>query len=73
MRKTDNRARLRALIERAGITQREAAEIISRESGDAVSLRLLQRWLADPELSSSLACPGWAGRLLEIGLAGGRG
>lgn len=64
----DNSSRLRSLIESAGITQREAAEIISRQSGDRVSLRAVQAWLAPPDKPSARPCPASSIKWLEMGL-----
>lgn len=65
MIKADNRARLRQLMTRAGMTREQAAEAITRGSGTRVSLRALDSWLADPALPSARACPGWAVTILE--------
>ncbi len=53
------------LIAEAGITQKDAAERIEKETGDRVYLRTMQAWLADPSKPSARPSPGWAVRALE--------
>lgn len=48
-RRVDNRARLRDLMKQAGLTQRETADLLG------VHITTVQRWLANPALTSSRA------------------
>lgn len=54
----------------APLTQREAAEIMTRESyDDPTDERTVRRYLAqDRNSKGARRCPGWAVRILEIGL-----
>jgi hypothetical protein len=55
-----NRDQLAGLIQRAEITRAQAAQYIAEETKRPCSWRTVQAWLADPELTSSRACPDWA-------------
>lgn len=63
------------LIETAGITQEKAARILLEQSYEALTKknlmameRRVRSWLANPGTEKKAKCPGWAVRLLEIGL-----
>lgn len=62
----DHSNELRALIERLGITQREAAERLSKLSGDQVPERTVRGWLADSGAGTKARCPGWPVALLKL-------
>lgn len=66
----DNNKKLRRVITQNRLTQKKAAEIISKESGDKVAWRTVQSWLAEPDRISARRCPGWAIKMLESGVAG---
>ncbi|MGY2199464.1 hypothetical protein [Pseudomonas gingeri] len=53
------------LIERAGITQARAAELIAQETKRPCSVRSVRAWLADPAKTSARTCPEWAINALE--------
>lgn len=57
---TDHHDELVELLEAAGLTQREAAEILSRATGDTVSLRTVQSWVNERGSAHARRCPGWA-------------
>lgn len=62
----DHSSALRALIEELGITQREAAERLSKLSGDSVAERTVRTWLADRHVDGARRCPGWPVALLKL-------
>lgn len=55
-----NQKEFRAILEKYGITQAQAAELITSETGQKVGPRKVRTWLADPEIPSSRSCPTWA-------------
>lgn len=68
----DHSQELRALIEKLGITQREAAERLSKLSGDEVPERTVRTWLADRHADGARRCPGWPVALLKLSPRSGR-
>lgn len=64
-----NRKKLHALIEDAGILQREAAQLIAQQTMRPCSLRSISSWLAGPESpNNARPCPEWAVHALESSL-----
>lgn len=75
MAQKDHSKALDAVIQAAGITQERAAEILLEQSREPVTKKSLQAmerrvrsWLASPGTEKKARCPGWAVRILEIGL-----
>lgn len=63
------RKRLQDLIDRSGIFQREAAQLIEQQTMRPCSLRSVSAWLAGPESpNSARPCPEWAVHALEARL-----
>lgn len=63
------RARMRALVEASGLTQRECAVLIQEQAGRPCPERTLRTWLADPESVSARNPQEWAVAALEAVLA----
>lgn len=64
-----HRKRLQALIDEAGVVQREAAQLIAEQTMRPCSLRSISSWLAGPESpSNARPCPEWAVHALEARL-----
>lgn len=68
----DHSRELRAIIEKLGITQREAAKLLSELSGDRVPERTVRTWLADRDVEGARRCPGWPVALLKLAPRSGR-
>lgn len=64
-----NQETLRSLLERASITQAEAAGLIAEETKRPCSVRSVRAWLADESLLSSRPCPDWALTALKSNLS----
>ena len=64
----DHRSKLNRLLNRADISLKQAAEILSLETGDQIEERTVHRWACDPDMTGARRCPGWVIRLLSIGL-----
>lgn len=61
----DCQEKLRALIEQAGITQDQAAELIAKQTKRPCSVRTVRAWLADKGKSSARPCQEWGVQALE--------
>lgn len=55
-----NHKEFRDILSTYNITQVQAAELITMETGQKVGARKVRTWLADPEVPSSRSCPNWA-------------
>jgi len=55
-----NQKEFRDILEKYGLTQKQAAELITAETGQIVGLRKIRTWLANPQIPSSRNCPAWA-------------
>ncbi len=55
-----NQQEFRAILATYNITQAQAAELITAETGQKVGTRKIRTWLAAPETPSSRSCPNWA-------------
>ena len=55
-----NQKEFREILAKYGITQAQAAELITRETSRTIKLRTLRTWLASPEAVSAKPCPIWA-------------
>lgn len=60
--------RLRRLIEKAGITQKQAALYIAQETKRPFSLRALSAWLADDSIQNKRTAQKWGVDALEARL-----
>lgn len=65
----DCQERLRALIDKAGITQDQAAYLIAKETKRSCSVRTIRAWLADGTKPSARPCQEWGVKALEAQLA----
>jgi hypothetical protein len=63
-----NQEMLRELLEKADISQAEAAALIAKKTKRPCSVRSVRAWLADASLSSARTCPEWAVQVLKEGL-----
>lgn len=68
----DHSRELRATIEKLGITQREAAALLSKLSGDHVPERTVRTWIADRTVEGARRCPGWPIALLKLAPRSGK-
>ncbi len=55
-----NQKEFRELLVKHGITQAQAAELITKETNQKVSTRKVRSWLANLEAESLRSCPNWA-------------
>jgi len=53
------------MLEQLGITQAQAAELITKKTLRKVSTRAVKSWLAAPTAKSARACPAWAIKVLQ--------
>lgn len=56
----ENRKAFLQLLERAGITQAQAAERIAMWTRRPCSVRAVRSWLNDATAKTSRSCPSWA-------------
>jgi hypothetical protein len=55
-----NQKEFREILEKYGITQAQAAILITEETSRNIKLRTLRTWLASPDAVSAKPCPQWA-------------
>ncbi|OAI00922.1 hypothetical protein A1353_19130 [Methylomonas methanica] len=55
-----NQQEFRAILEKYGITQKQAAELITTETFKTVNVRAVRAWLARADASTATPCPIWA-------------
>jgi hypothetical protein len=55
-----NQKEFREILAKHGITQNQAAALITKETNQKVSTRKVRSWLANPEALSARSCPNWA-------------
>jgi phage I-like protein len=55
-----NQEELREIIEKLGITQAQAAELITKDTLRKVSTRTVKMWLAASTAKTARPCPIWA-------------
>jgi hypothetical protein len=55
-----NQNEFKELVKKYGLTNKQAAELIEKQTNQNISERKLRTWLADPALISSRAMPNWA-------------
>jgi len=54
-----NQQAFREILTKYGLTQAQAAAMITIETGQKVGARKIRSWLADPKIPSSRTCPTW--------------
>ncbi len=64
-----NEAKLKQLIEQAGITQLRASELITAQTTVPCSVRSVRAWLTDKDNASARTCPDWAVNALAAAVA----
>ncbi|MEI6067921.1 MAG: hypothetical protein WCP96_11300 [Methylococcaceae bacterium] len=64
-----NQKEFREILAKYGITQAQAAALITKETSRSIKLRTLRTWLANPEAVSAKPCPIWAIVALKKALA----
>lgn len=62
-----NQKEFREILAKHGITQAQAAELITKETNQKVSTRKVRSWLANLEAKSARSCPNWAVTALKKG------
>ncbi|NOU21139.1 MAG: hypothetical protein HOO93_04995 [Methyloglobulus sp.] len=55
-----NQREFRELLEKLGITQAQAAELIKEKTNQDVTPRKVRTWLASPKARSARTLPNWA-------------
>jgi len=55
-----NQKEFRELLEKYGITQEQAATLITEQSYKPIQGRAVRTWLASPDAVSARPCPTWA-------------
>lgn len=55
-----NQQEFREILAKYGITQAQAAELITKETAKNIKIRTLRTWLANSEAVSAKPCPIWA-------------
>jgi len=55
-----NQKEFREILAKYGITQDQAAVLITKETNQKVGTRKVRSWLANPEAQSARSCPNWA-------------
>jgi len=53
------------MLEQLGITQAQAAELITKKTLRKVSTRAVKSWLSAPTAKTARACPAWAIKALK--------
>lgn len=60
-----NQQEFRELMEKLGITQAEAAELINKVTLRKLTTRAVKTWLASPTAKLARPCPPWALKVLR--------
>lgn len=55
-----NQKEFRAILEKYGITQAQAADLITKQTYRLTRSRTVRTWLANPDAVSARHCPTWA-------------
>ena len=61
----NNQRELRAMLEQLGITQAQAAELITEKTFRKVSTKTVKSWLYASTSKSARTCPVWAIKVLQ--------
>jgi phenylalanyl-tRNA synthetase beta subunit len=64
-----NQREFREILAKHGLTQAQAAALITKETFKNIKERTLRTWLANSEAASSRSCPLWAIMALKKALA----
>ena len=56
----ENQKEFREILSTHSLTQAQAAELITNETGQSVGTRKVRSWLAESSIPSSRKCPNWA-------------
>lgn len=64
-----NQKEFRAILEKYGLTQDQAAALITNQSFRQIQGRTVRTWLANPDAVSARHCPLWAVVTLQIAAA----
>jgi hypothetical protein len=65
----DSQRRFRNLLDRSGITQTRAADLIAEQTGRPCSVRSVRAWLAPADRPSARPCPEWSVTALDRAIA----
>jgi putative heme degradation protein len=60
-----NQQEFRELLDKHGLTQAQAAELITQETERPVSTRTVKTWLASATARTAQPCPNWALKALK--------
>jgi hypothetical protein len=60
LERLNNQREFREILEKYGITQDQAAVLITKETNQKVGTRKVRSWLANPEAQSARSLPNWA-------------
>jgi|GWRWMinimDraft_9_1066018.scaffolds.fasta_scaffold115957_1 hypothetical protein len=64
-----NQQELSALLEKHGISQKQAVEMINGQPNNPnIKIRTLRSWLSKPTAISSRPCPDWAAKSLKTAI-----
>lgn len=61
-----NREKLKAWMKASCATAKSTAELLSEKTGDKISDKTVERWLADPSKTYARRCPGWIDIVLKF-------
>ena len=61
----NNQKEFRAILAQLGITQAQAAELITKKTFRKVSTRTIKSWLYASTSKSARTCPAWAIKVLQ--------
>lgn len=56
----ENQKEFREILLKYSLTQAQAAELITKETGQPVGTRKVRSWLANASIPSGRKCPNWA-------------
>lgn len=56
----ENQKEFREILSKHNLTQAQAAELITKETGQPVGTRKVRSWLANASIPSGRKCPNWA-------------
>ncbi len=61
-----NSEKLRIFMRVKKFTAEQVAEILSRLTGDSVSVHTVYKWVSPPDVKGARKCPGWVIRVLGL-------
>ena len=65
-----NQKEFKELVKKYGLTNKQAAELIEKQTNQKIGERTLRTWLADPALISARKMPNWVLAGLKNALMG---